>query len=154
MVRVLVFVAMAGSVASGVCAAEPAASDRQQLLQLADRMDCAWTNGDAEANAQLFASDATARFGNDPLGIGRAAILAQFQSFFKDRPAGLRHVTKIERLERLADDLALWDAEVRVEIQRPSSQWVTLTTIRNVTIAIRQQDGWRIQSVRAFPVLP
>ena len=152
--RPLSIVAIAMTFASGAHAAAPATSDHQQLMQLAKQMDRAWTAGDPEANADLFASDATARFGNDRLGIGRGEILAQFQSFFKGRPAGLRHVTKIERIERLANDLAMWDAEVRVEGQRPPNQWVTLTTIRNVTIARHGREGWRIQSVRAFPVAP
>jgi uncharacterized protein (TIGR02246 family) len=152
--RSLAFVAFAISFASEAYAAEPAPADRQQLMQLAERMDHAWTAGDAEANAQLFAVDATARFGNDRLAVGREEILAQFRSFFNDRPAGLRHVTKIERVERLNDELAMWDAEVRVEGQRPPGQWVALTTIRNVTIAARQREGWRIKSVRAFPVSP
>ena len=152
--RSLAFVTLAMTIASGAFAAAPAPADHQQLRQLAEQMDRAWTAGDAEANAQLFATDATARFGSDPMGLGREAILAQFRGFFKDRPAGLRHVTRIERIEQLADGLALWDAEVRVEGQRPPGQWTTLTTIRNVTIAKRGRNGWRIQSVRAFPVAP
>lgn len=152
--RSLAFLAFAISFASEAYAAEPAPADRQQLMQLAEQMDHAWTAGYAEANAQLFAVDATARFGNDRLASGREEILAQFQSFFNDRPQGLRHVTKIERVERLNHELAMWDAEVRVEGQRPPGQWVTLTTIRNVTIAARQREGWRIKSVRAFPVSP
>lgn len=149
--RSLAIATLAMTIAPGAYAVT-APTDHQQLRQLAAQMDRAWTAGDAEANAQLFANDATARFGNDQLAVGRGAILAQFQSFFKDRPAGLRHVTRIERIERLADDLALWDAEVRVEGQRPPGQWVTLTRIRNVTIAGRGHEGWRIRSVRAFPV--
>lgn len=143
-------------IALGSAAQAPAAeltnSDREQLLQLAQRMDHAWTAGDANANAHLFAPDATARFGGDPLGEGRQAILGQFAGFFKDRPSGLRHVTNIERTEQLADDLAMWDAEVRVERRQADGRWATLTRIRNVTIVARQPDGWRIKTVRAFPV--
>ena len=128
---------------------EPA--DHAQLLQLAERMDRAWTAGDANANARLFAADATARFGDDPLGQGRAEIGDQFHAFFKNRPAGLRHVTAIERVELLAPDLTFWDAEVRVERRNAAGEWATLTRIRNVTLAIRQPGGWRIQAVRAFP---
>lgn len=132
--------------------AEPRDADRQALSRLAEKMDGAWTAGDANANAELFASDATARFGNDPLGEGRDAIRSQFEGFFKDRPSGLRHVTAIERIEELAPNLATWDAEIRVERQQANGSWVILTRIRNITIAIRQPDGWRIQMVRAFPV--
>ena len=121
-------------------------------MQLAERIDRAWTAGDASANAELFAPNATARFGDDPLGEGRDAIRNHFRGFFKDRPPGLMHVTAIERVEQLAPSLATWDAEIRVERQQSSGSWETLTKIRNVTIVVRQSDGWRIQTVRAFPV--
>ena len=133
-------------------ATEPAPADRQALFQLAEKLDRAWTAGDAHANAELFASNATARFGDDPVGEGRDAIRNQFRGFFKDRPAGLRHITAIERVEQLAPNLATWDAEIRVERQQSAGSWETLTKIRNVTIVVRQSDGWRIQTVRAFPV--
>ena len=133
-------------------AAEPSPTDRTALVQLADRMDRAWTAADVDANADLFASDASARFDADPLGEGREAIRRQFTTFFKDRPTGLRHVTNIERIDLLAPDLALWDAEVRVERQQSTGEWATLTRIRNVTVAVRQPDGWRVKAVRAFPV--
>ena len=133
-------------------AAQPVPADRDALLQLAERMDSAWTAADADGNADLFAPQATARFGEDPLGEGRDAIRAQFRAFFKDRPPGLRHVTRIERIEQLAPDLALWDAEVRVERREVSGNWAVLTRIRNVTLAVRRSDGWRIRTVRAFPL--
>ena len=132
--------------------AELSPGDRQALFQLAKRMDRAWTAGDAQANAELFAANATARFGDDPLGEGRDAIRNQFHGFFKDRPAGLRHVTAIERVDQPAPNLATWDAEIRVERQQSAGSWETLAKIRNVTIVVRQPDGWRIQTVRAFPV--
>ena len=139
-------------VAAPAQSAEPSADDRTALLQLAERMDRAWTRADANANAELFAIDATARFDADPMGQGREAIRAQFEMFFKDRPAGLRHVTRIERIDLLAPGFAIWDAEVKVEREQPAGQWSTLTSIRNVTLAVRQPDGWRIRAVRAFPI--
>ncbi|HJU77597.1 MAG TPA: SgcJ/EcaC family oxidoreductase [Sphingomicrobium sp.] len=147
-------IAIAVGVAAQASAADVDPADRQQLLELAERMDKAWTAGDAEINAQLFAVDSTARFGADPLGDGREDIRRQFEGFFKDRPAGLRHVTSLERVEKLAQDLALWDAEVRVERQQAGGEWATLTRIRNVSVIVRQPDGWRIKAVRAFPVSP
>lgn len=150
MIRTLA-IAAAVIVAAPAHSQEPLAADRQALLQLAERMDRAWGAGDANANAELFAVNATARFGDDPLGEGREAIRNQFRSFFTDRPAGLRHVTAVERIELLGPDRALWDAEVSVERQQAGG-WTTLTRIRNVTIAVREGDGWRVQAVRAFPV--
>lgn len=150
MVRTLVM--SIALLASPAAATEPSGEDRKALLQLAERMDVAWTAGDSDASASLFARDATARFGDDPPGEGRAAIRSQFQSFFKDRPAGLRHLTKIERIEQFTPNLALWDAEVRVERPQAAGGWTTLTRIRNVTLVVRQADGWRIKAVRAFPV--
>ncbi len=133
-------------------AAIPSPADRAELEQLARQMDDAWTAGDADANAALFSNDASARFAEDPLGEGREAIRGQFQGFFKDRPAGLRHATKIERIDQIAPDFALWDAEVRVERQDADGTWSTVSRIRNVTLAARSQQGWQIRAVRAFPV--
>lgn len=138
--------------ASSAHSAEPAAADRNALMHLASRMDEAWGAADANANADLFAADATARFGDDPLAEGREAIRAQFRTFFTDRPPGLRHVTRIERIEQLGPDIALWDAEVRVERKQPAGEWAVLTRIWNVTLIARQSDGWRIKAVRAVPV--
>ena len=132
--------------------AEPSATDERELRQLASRMDGAWTAADAEANAELFATNATARFAEEPLGAGRDAIRDQFRAFFKDRPPGLRHLTNIERIELIAANLAMWDAEVRVERRQANGEWAPLTRIRNVTLVVRQLDGWRIQAVRAFPL--
>lgn len=149
--RALALVA-ATALMAPVHAIEPEPADRLALFRLAERMDRAWTEADANANAELFDENATARIGNDPLGEGREAIRQQFRTFFKDRPAGLRHVTTIERIDQLSRDIAIWDAEVRVERQGAGGNWSTLATIRNVTIAVRQADGWRIRAVRAFPV--
>jgi uncharacterized protein (TIGR02246 family) len=150
--RPLVTTVIAVSIAAQATAAELSPADNHELQQLARSMDDAWTAGDANANAQLFAIDATARFGEDMLAHGRADIRDQFVGFFKDRPAGLRHVTKIERVEQLDPDFAIWDAEIRVERQEPAGQWATLTRIRNVTVVVRQAEGWLIKAVRAFPV--
>lgn len=151
MIRMLAFVATI-ALAAPVHAAQPSAADRAAFEQIAERMDEAWTAANADANAELFADDATAHFGDDLPGSGREQIRGQFQSFFKDRPAGLRHVTKIERIERLGSDFAMWDAEVRVERQLGGGGWETLTRIRNLTVVVRKPEGWRIQAVRAFPV--
>lgn len=151
MIRSLI-VGAALAAAAPVQAAEPSPVDQLALRQLANRMDQAWTAADADANAELFAYDATARFAAEPIGAGRDAIRDQFRTFFKDRPAGLRHVTSIERIEQLAANLVMWDAEVRVEGKQANGEWATLTTIRNVTLVARQPDGWRIQTVRAFPI--
>ena len=147
------YVMMIGAlmVASAASGAELAQSDRQAILRLAEAMDRAWTAGDVNANAKLFTPNATARFGHEPLGQGREAIRLQFQAFFKDRPAGLRHVTRIEHIEQIGPDLAQWDAEVRVERRGLSGNWETVSRIHNVTLAVRQQDGWRVRSVRAHP---
>lgn len=149
--RYFVATLLAIGMAAQATAAELSVADNHELLQLAQRMDHAWTAGDSNANAQLFATDATARFGDETLGQGRDAIRNQFEGFFRDRPAGLRHVTKIERVEQLSPDLAIWDAEVRVERHQPVGQWATVSRIRNVTVVVRQPDGWRIKAVRAFP---
>lgn len=151
MIRILALGA-AMAVATPAYAAELTDADRHALQQLAERMDHAWTVADEDANAQLFASGATARFGDEALGEGREAIRDQFRRFFKDRPAGLRHTTMIERVELLAPDLAMWDAEVRVQRRQPDGEWVTLTRIQNSTVIVRHAQSWQIKSVRAFPV--
>ena len=132
--------------------AAPSQSDWLALEELASRMDREWTRADADASARLFAPNASARFGEDPLADGRDAIRAQFREFFKDRPPALRHVTKIERIEEINADHALWDAEVRVEREQADGTWQVLTRIRNVTVAVRGREGWRVLAVRAVPV--
>ena len=150
--RTIFACAVALVAATAAQGAEPSPRDRQALVALAAQMDQRWNQADADASAALFAADASARFGEDPLAQGREAIRAQFRSFFKDRPTGLRHVTSIERIEQFDANHALWDAEVRVDRRQADGQWQTLTRIRNVTVAERQAGGWRVLAVRAVPL--
>ena len=152
MIKVLAFGAALSLLATPAFAAAPQPADQAALEQLARQMDDAWGAADVNANAAVFSEKATARFGEEPLVEGRNAIREQLRSFFKDRPTGLRHVTKIERIDQISPDLATWDAEVRVERQQFTGTWATLTLIRSVMLVAREADGWRIRSVRAFPV--
>lgn len=150
--RFPMIVALLLSVAMPALSAPPPSETQIALRELAADMDNAWTAGDVDANAELFAEDATGRFGEDPLGEGREAIRAQFREFFTGRPAGLRHVTYIERIDSLTSELAQWDAEVRVERQGADGQWTALSRIRSVVLARHTADGWRVRMVRAFPL--
>lgn len=85
----------------------PQSEDRASLEQFAHQIDDAWTAADVEADTAVFSPDATARFADDPPDEGWGAIRGQFRSFFKDRPIGLRHVTKIERIDQISPDLAM-----------------------------------------------
>ncbi len=133
-------------------AAEPQTAERLAQEQLARKVDEAWTAGDVDANAALFTADATGRLGDDPLGEGREALRAQFRSFFKDRPAGLRHVTNIERIDQLTPDLAMWDAKVSIERLQPSGSWSVANGFQSVVVTVREPSGWRIRTIRGFPV--
>lgn len=147
------FLAFALSLIAVPALAEPPAqADEQALLALAANADAAWDARDVDGMTALYEEGATLRMGGGKVVEGQQAIRTQFQSAFAARQATMRHVTTIDRNELIAPDLAISDAGVRVEQQQPDGSWLTVRSFRNVSLARRGPDGWRLRTVRAIPI--
>jgi uncharacterized protein (TIGR02246 family) len=135
---------------AGECA-ELAASERELLMQLAQRSDAYWDAGDAASLSALFADDADLRLGERVGGVGRAQILAYFTASFARREAGLHHVTEVTGLRELAPGVVLVDGHVRLERERADGGRDLLRRFLSHTVLVKQDGQWRFKGVRAHP---
>lgn len=144
--------AIVASMAAPAAAEAPAGLDMAALKALADAADSAWNDKDADRMAAAYDARGTLRLADGGEINGREAIRAFFRDNFARRREVFRHVTEIEAADLIRPDLALSDATVRVERQRPDGGWETVRRFRNLSLAVRGPDGWRLRAVRAQPV--
>lgn len=131
-------------------AAAPAEADRAALMALAAANDEAWDAGDADRIGAQYAADGTLRIGHiEGTRRGRDSIRTYFATVFAGRPQGLRHITRIDHIEMIRDDLAFADGIVRVERAGEGGTWTLMRTFRNHSVAVRENGTWRLHSVRA-----
>ena len=102
-------------------AAPPLPADRAALERLAADNDSAWTARDWLRSPANMPSRGTLRVApTGPIQIGRAAIERFFKTSFERRPAGFRHVTRIDNIEMVSPEMAVADGYVRVERSGPA----------------------------------
>lgn len=134
-------------------AAQPAPVDAAVLTALAAEADTAWNLRDADRMTAVYADHASLIVGAMPEAReGRAGIGDYIARAFAGRQGEWRHVTRLTRMEAVGPDLVLSDAVVDVDQRQPDGSWKTMRRFNNVTLAQRQGDGWRIRTVRAFPM--
>lgn len=129
-------------------AAPPSDTDRRHLENLAREADSAWDVGDAATLSGLYTTDATLVMAPREPVDGREAIRVYFEQSFAKRPANLRHVTAVRRIEMLAPDVAFVDTDVRLERRADDGSWPVVRRFANYTVAIRDGEGWRVKEVR------
>lgn len=130
-------------------AAPPAPADRAALETLAARNDAAWTAADAAAIAADYSADGTLRLaGMTEALAGHGAVRGYFERAFAARPAGFRHITRLEKIDLVTPDIAFADARVRVE-QLKDGRWELAREFLNHSVLRKEQGAWRIHSVRA-----
>ena len=151
MKRLTVAIALFAAPASAL-AQPPGPADQAALAALAGEADAAWNAKDAARMAAAYAEDGDLRLGDGPAIEGRNNIAAQFRSAFAARQATMRHVTTVDHADLIGPDLAVSDAGVRVEQRQADGSWTLVRAFRNVSVAVRERDGWRLRTVRAFPL--
>ena len=142
----------AALLAAPALAEVPSPAEQAALKALAAAADAAWNAKDVERMTAAYTDNGSLRLGGTPAIEGREAIRAQFRSAFAARQGTLRHITSVDRAELIRPDLALSDAGVRIEQQQADGSWTLVRAFRNVSIAAKGPQGWRLQTVRAFPV--
>lgn len=136
-----------------VLAARPTPADATALAALAAEADVAWSLRDAARMTAVYADHASLIVGAMPEAReGKAGIGDYIARAFAGRQGEWRHVTRLTRMEAVGPDLVLSDAVVDVDQRQPDGSWKTMRRFSNVTLAQRQSDGWRIRTVRAFPM--
>lgn len=151
-----VFAAFAASVLiiGAAHAAPPNQSDARALKKFGTDNDASWDAGDAQAISSRYAVDGTLRLGDSEIIEGRNAVRAHFQRAFANRPAGLHHVSHVERIDMVRSDLALAEAHVRVERANPDGSRTILREFHNVSLIARKNDAWRFRAIYAQPLPP
>lgn len=148
------FATAAMMLSSAALAAPPSDTDRAALQQLAADLDRIWDGGDPAAVTALYAKDGSVRMDGRTIAQGQEAVRRYFEETIARRPANLRHVTVIEKLDLLTPDLALADSFVRIEQEQPGGGRRVLGEFRTPTIAIREDGKWRFRAVRAHRLPP
>lgn len=150
--RMIVAAALA-LVSAGAAAAPPSASDRTALERLAADNDSAWTAKDWASITGQYVAGGTLRVApTAPIEIGRAAIGRFFQASFKRRPAGFRHITRIDNIDMVTPDLAIADGYVRVERSEAGGSWTLVREFASSSLVVREGGRWKLHSVRANPL--
>jgi ketosteroid isomerase-like protein len=128
------------------------AADRQALEQLASANDTAWGAKDVATMASQYVANGSVRVSPQaPVIAGRGPVSDFFKQAFDRRPGVHRHITKLDHIDWITPDMALADASVRVERQEPDGSWSLVRTFRNITLSVREDDRWKLRSVRAIP---
>lgn len=148
--------ALAGSMllAAAAHAAPPNPADARALMKLGADNDAFWDAADAEKISSHYAIDGTLRVGDSETYEGRDAVRGYFRTSFANRPAGLHHVSQVDRIDMLTKDVALADAHVRVERANPDGSRTLLREFRNLSVLVREGKAWRFRAIRALPLPP
>ena len=149
MMRKLLLVAATALMTHAASAAPPSDTDRVALEKLAADLDVVWDKGDPEAVSALYAADGSLRMDSRPVVQGRAAVRRYFVETIGRRPAGARHVTRVENIDMLTPDLALVDTRASIERDGAQGGREVLAEFHNQTLALREADAWRFRAVRA-----
>jgi uncharacterized protein (TIGR02246 family) len=153
MTRIFVWASAATAlgVSAAVIAAPPGKTDIGEMQRLADSNDAAWNLGDATAISGNYAAEGSLRL-SDAAEVfqGREAVRSYFAKSFAGRPAGFRHVTRLDHIDMITPDVAFTDAHVRVEKSNPDGSWSTVREYRNNSVAVRQGKKWQLRTVRAY----
>jgi uncharacterized protein (TIGR02246 family) len=142
----------AGLLATSALAAPPSRADQAALERLAAENDAAWDAANAEVISNQYAIDGNLKLGGTDLNDGRAAIQSYFERSFARRPAGLRHVSQVERIDMVTPNTAFADAHVRLERENADGSRTLLREFRNHSVLVRDGSTWRIRAVRSHPV--
>ena len=147
---------LAAALAFGAVSASAAPvpdADRSALQTVAAEADAAWNAKDAAAMSGQYVEDGSVRVGAGSARVeGREAVRAYFAAAFARRPAGFRHVTRIEGIEMIEPDVALAETLVRVERTGAAGGWELVREFKTDSLLVRDKGVWRMRAVRANPI--
>ena len=114
--------------------------------------DTAWDAKDGRAMARLFTDDGSFRMPGMSVVKGRKALEAMFSDSFADRPAGLRHITRVQYSEQIGPRSAMTDADVSIEQRDAKGRWKAVKRFHSIYLFARAGGVWKLRSMRSFPI--
>lgn len=128
------------------------ASVPHSIAALLKQSDLAWDAMNGRAMASLFTDDGSFRMPGMSAIQGRKALQAMFSDSFADRPAGLRHITRVQYSEQLGPASVLTDADVSIEKRDAKGQWKAVKSFHSIYLFARTGGTWKLRSMRSFPI--
>jgi len=124
--------------------------DEAAVRAVEQAYDASWNAGDVEALVALLWPDATivTPYGN--VARGRSEIQRLLQQFLAGPGRGSRHTSLVWGVEFVTDDVAVVDAEARIEgLSGPDASQSSI--VHKFTDILARKDGvWKIAHVRAY----
>jgi uncharacterized protein (TIGR02246 family) len=152
---VLVVAVSAGWYVQTPAQEQPAAGDKTitpemaAVRKTADEFAAAFNRGDAKAVAAFWTAEGEMVDADGETIKGRAAIEKSYVDFFKENPKA-RIEVKIETVKLLGRATAL--EEGTLTLTTPGEK--TPNTTRYSVLHVREEDGWRMASVREWAIDP
>jgi uncharacterized protein (TIGR02246 family) len=120
--------------------------DEARVRAIENAYDRAWCAGDLDALVECFAHDAVLVNPRGQVAVGHRAIREALGSFLTREASDSRHLSTIDRIAFVSDDVAIVDGHARIE-----SRFDTLRIDHPFTdVVVRAEGGWVIAHVRAY----
>ena len=124
--------------------------DEAAVRAVEQAYDASWNAGDVEALVALLSPDAMIVTPYGDVARGRAEIQRLLQQFLAGPGRGSRHTSLVWGVEFVTDDVAVVDAEARIEgMSGPDASQSSI--VHKFTDILARKDGvWKIAHVRAY----
>jgi uncharacterized protein (TIGR02246 family) len=126
---------------------------RQELTDLFDRMCAAWTAGDAAAYGDCFTADSDYVSYDGTQARGRMEMVENHDRLFNGVLAGSALVGEVESVRLVRPDVAVMHATGSV-LMPWRSRLPRRRLSRQTIVAVRTDDGWRIEALHNGRVRP
>jgi uncharacterized protein (TIGR02246 family) len=132
----------------------PTSADRKELAALVQELDAAYNVQDVTRFCAVFAEDANFAFPAEGIALhGRDEIRRHFAQQFAAHPE-LRHVTRTGELDAVGSSVLAVDILVDILVADPKTgePQKAFFHYQGLGLGVRIKAGWRIRTVRLFPM--
>ena len=130
-----------------------AARDETAIRSIPEQIMSAWTQGDGDGIAAVFAEDADVIVGDGSYWQGRAAIAANFEAQFGGWLKGTRVVAEVQSVRFLTDDVALMRATGGILM--PGESEVAPEALGIQTFVVTRSNGtWHVAAYQNTRIQP
>lgn len=116
-------------------------------------LDEHWNGRDSQSFSDVFTANASLQFVDAGVTLeGSEAILQHFSKQFPTFPPEIRHETSVDKVRRVASDVNVVDATVRI-LRHTTGNEEDMTLLRTFSVfavMLDTAEGWRIHMLRAY----